>query len=224
MKYRAFYAGPFAPEYRWLRHAVADATRSLPVELRIVDEVVLPGADIVSAIHREIAAADLAIVVLTDLRPNVLYELGRLQGSGIPTILVSPKSEPLPFDISGLATIFYDPPRHGELELSAFIGTAIQRLLTLLTLEGRERELHQPRPTPTKSGESTVLQFAPFDFEGIRRSVERQLGQADCHTIEIITVDSVTFKGWQQRLRCPMGDIILVVVDLNGQVIRIRVE
>jgi len=50
-KLRAFYASPFAPEFMWIRDATAKACREHNVDLRAVDEVVLPGASIIHAIH-----------------------------------------------------------------------------------------------------------------------------------------------------------------------------
>jgi nucleoside 2-deoxyribosyltransferase len=86
---RAFYASPFAPEFRWIRNAVATACREQDVELRAVDEIVSPGANIIFAIHQEINECDFALAVLTGNNPNVYYELGRLFQASKPTILLA---------------------------------------------------------------------------------------------------------------------------------------
>lgn len=74
-QHRAFFASPFAEDYRWIREAVAAACRELRIEFRPVDEMVMPGTNIVPAIHHEIAQATLAVAVISGLNPNVMYEL-----------------------------------------------------------------------------------------------------------------------------------------------------
>jgi hypothetical protein len=76
---KAFYASPFADKYRWIRNAVAASCRKLGIDLRVVDETVSPGTDVVSAIHYEIKQCDLAYVVISDLNTNVMYEFGMLK-------------------------------------------------------------------------------------------------------------------------------------------------
>jgi nucleoside 2-deoxyribosyltransferase len=85
---KAFYASPFSEEFRWVRDAVATACREHEVELRAVDEIVIPGGNIVHAIHQEIDDCDFAFAVLTDSNPNVFYELGRLLQASKPTVLL----------------------------------------------------------------------------------------------------------------------------------------
>ena len=41
-KLRAFFASPFQPDLLWVRDAVAAACREMEIELRVVDEVVVP--------------------------------------------------------------------------------------------------------------------------------------------------------------------------------------
>lgn len=66
--------------------------------------------DIVEAMVNDIQQADLCIVNLTDLNPNVMYELGRRHETGKPFILIIEKNQfgSVPFDTSALKTITYD--------------------------------------------------------------------------------------------------------------------
>jgi len=68
---KAFYASPYAEEFRWIRDSVASACREHEVDLRSVDEIMIPGGNIVHAIHQEIEECDFAFAVLTDSNPNV---------------------------------------------------------------------------------------------------------------------------------------------------------
>ena len=220
----AFYASPFKPEYRWIRNAVAKAARELNVEFRAIDEVVQPGTDIVSAIHREIEEADLAFAVLTEFNPNVMYELGRLLQASKPTILIVDKNHfPLPFDVRTFAAVTYDPAVDDEEDLSAVVARALAKVKDALKQPERAA-LARTGQAPVLSGVfAKVVAFASFDFERIRGDVQKQLGRTGCSTTEIKAVDDGSFKGWHQRLTCTSGDEVLIVVDLNGQVVRVRV-
>ena len=69
-----------------------------------IDRAAVPG-DLGRQIHDGIKACDYAVVVLDELRPNVLYELGLAHAWGKPTILVShattwTNEAVAPFDLS----------------------------------------------------------------------------------------------------------------------------
>jgi len=220
----AFYASPFKPEYRWIRNAVAKAARELQVDLRAIDEVVQPGTDIVSAIHREIESADLAFAVLTEFNPNVMYELGRLLQASKPTILIVDKNHfPLPFDVRTFAAVTYDPAVDNEDDLSAVIARALAKVKEALKQQGRVALTQKQQATVPSGVFAKVVAFVSFDFEQIREDVQKQLGRHGCSTTEIKAVDDGNFKGWHQRLGCASGDEVLIVVDLNGEVVRVRV-
>jgi nucleoside 2-deoxyribosyltransferase len=65
---------------------------------------------IVDSMIEEIQQADLCIINLTDLNPNVMYELGRRHETGKPFILLIEESQlsSLPFDTATLKTITYN--------------------------------------------------------------------------------------------------------------------
>ena len=64
--------------------------------------------DIINMIHRGIVNCDCAIAVLTDVRPNVMYELGMAHAFNKPVILLCRKGDKkLPFDIDTHSVIFY---------------------------------------------------------------------------------------------------------------------
>jgi nucleoside 2-deoxyribosyltransferase len=67
--------------------------------------------DIIEMIHSGINNCDCAIAVVTDLRPNVMYELGLAHAFQKPVLLLMKKNEEkksLPFDIDNHSAIFYD--------------------------------------------------------------------------------------------------------------------
>ena len=214
---KAFYASPFSEEFRWLRNSVATACREQDVELRAVDEIVIPGDNIVHAIHQEIEECDFAFAVLTDSNPNVFYELGRLLQASKPTVLLISKSQlsSLPFDVRAFSVLTYDTEeQHNELVNS--IGNAIGKVRLALNPETRSISIEAQRVS------AKTLIVAYLDFEKIRTDAQGMLGTDDCETIEVKNFDTDSFKGWNQILECPNGDVIIIIIDLNGDIVRVR--
>jgi len=217
---RAFYASPFAPEFRWVRNAVAKACREHDVELRVVDEVIRSGANIIHAIHQEIDECDFAFAVLTGNNPNVFYELGRLFQASKPTVLLASQDAfaTLPFDIRTFAVLGYDSLHRDELALSVAVGNAIGRIRLALNPSTRKKALQAAAVSRTTR---IVVQV---DFEQIRKDAESMVGKSGCKTVDIQNHDTDSFKGWNQVIECPCGDTVVVVIDLNGDIKRVKVK
>lgn len=71
--------------------------------------------NILENIIQGISSADLLVADLTNLNPNVFYELGIAHGIGIPTVLITKDIEELPFDLQAYQTIEYSL-RYDEVE------------------------------------------------------------------------------------------------------------
>jgi len=222
---RAFFASPFAPEYNWVRNAVAAACRKLDIELRSVDEKALPGANIVVAIHEEIEHADLAVIVLTGLNPNVMYEMGRVLQASKPAILLADEAtfKSLPFDIKTFATIKYDGVTKNEKDLETVIVASLAVVKDARRIEFRRQiasgkyRTQAPPQTATAVQTKSILQI---DFEEIRKEAEKRMGKKGCKTVDIEVQDTI----WHQTLRCLSGDEILIVIDINGDILRTRIK
>jgi len=214
---KAFYASPFSEEFRWIRDAVATACREQEVELRAVDEIVIPGGNIVHAIHQEIDECDFAFAVLTDSNPNVFYELGRLLQASKPTVLLISEKQlsALPFDVRAFSVLGYGLKEQHH-ELTASVGNAIGKVRLALDPETRSKSIE----AQTVSAKTLIVAY--LDFEKIRTDAQGMLGADDCETIEVRNYDTDSFKGWNQILECPNGDVIVIVIDLNGDIVRVR--
>jgi nucleoside 2-deoxyribosyltransferase len=217
---RAFYASPFAPEFRWVRNAVAKACREHDVELRAVDEVIKPGASIIHAIHQEIDECDFAFAVLTGNNPNVFYELGRLFQASKPTVLIASQDAfaTLPFDVRTFAVLGYDSSGRDEVALSTAVGNAVGKVRLALNPRTRKRALQAAAVSRTTH---VVVQV---DFERIRKDAESMIGKTGCKTVDIQNHDTDSFKGWNQVIECPCGDTVVVIIDLNGDIKRVKVK
>jgi hypothetical protein len=188
------------------------------VELRAVDEVILPGRDIIQAIHQEIDECDFAFAVLTGKNPNVFYELGRLLQASKPTVLLASDEafHTLPFDVRTFAVIRYDSRHRDELVLAA--GSAVGKVRLALDPSTRKKTLQAAILSRTTN---VVVQV---DFEQIRKYAESMVGKSGCKTVDIQNSDTDSFKGWNQTIECPCGDTVVVIIDLNGEIKRVRVK
>jgi hypothetical protein len=147
MQHRAFLAMPFRPELQWVREAIRSATQQLSIQLRAVDETLQPGEEIVSGIRQEIRGATLAYVVLTDLNPNVMYELGLLHEASKPTILLADNETltRLPFDIRTRMVVQFEQNSQSAQDLKQAVITATGRLLALYDSASRQQLVTAPR-------------------------------------------------------------------------------
>jgi nucleoside 2-deoxyribosyltransferase len=228
---KAFYASPYAPEYGWIRDAVAAACRQHNIALRVVDEVAPPGENINELMNQEIADADLAIALLTGLNPNVMYELGRLLAESKPTILLADEDtfKSMPFDLRSFASIQYDSMLKNKEELTLIVSSAIGRIISLRSFENRKKLLAGTlpwQPIPSVPSASLVSSSEEIDFEGKRKDAERRLGKKLCKTVEIEAQsdDDGSTAGYIQTLKCQDGDKVIIIIDQNGEIKRIKVD
>ena len=94
-----------------LEHLIEDAIVRDPelagIEVVRADKIGKPGK-ITSQIIHEVQRADVLVADLTNLNPNVMYELGIRQATNKPSVLIAKKGTNLPFDLQAYRTVFYD--------------------------------------------------------------------------------------------------------------------
>jgi hypothetical protein len=84
---------------------------------------------IVADILAELERAEIIIVDLTDLNPNVLYELGMAHVRCDSVILVCREGQKLPFDLSTIRCIFFDlSTPGGRIKFGESLGKTLQAL------------------------------------------------------------------------------------------------
>ena len=224
---KAFLAMPFRDDMRWVRHAIAAACREANVDLVAVDEKVLPGTSIVAAIRHFVAESTFAYVVISDLNPNVLYELGLLHGLSKPTVLLSDKRTmpSLPFDLRSLMVVSYDGDARNEADLRLITLAATTRVLQLVSDPDLRSQIAtgEAPPITVPHAATAQLSVGTIDWGQVTRDVERAMGLKGCQRRNLIQHGDDP-PGWKLKLRCQGGTNANVNVDLNGEIREIDVE
>jgi nucleoside 2-deoxyribosyltransferase len=85
----------------------------------------LKSTPIIPDIKEWLAKADLVIADLTNVNPNVYYEVGYADALNKKLILVAQTGTVLGFNISNIRTLFYDNPEDLQQQLRDAIDEAI---------------------------------------------------------------------------------------------------
>jgi hypothetical protein len=96
------------------RFIIQPALEKFDIEPVRSDQISEPGR-ITEQMFERIFCADVCVVVLTGLNPNVFYELAVAQCAARPTVLLVEKGQVLPFDVKDLRTIEYQLQPIGPL-------------------------------------------------------------------------------------------------------------
>jgi hypothetical protein len=91
-------------------------------------EIAEPGS-ITAQIIRLLLEAELVVADLTDLNPNVMYELAVRHAAEKPVIVVAPQAQKLPFDIHAERMIPYVTDMMGAEELKASLRAMVPKAL-----------------------------------------------------------------------------------------------
>ncbi|WP_052405300.1 hypothetical protein [Porphyromonas sp. COT-290 OH860] len=103
---------------------------------------------------------NLVIANLTELNPNVMYELAVRHAVGLPVVCIAENHTKLPFDISDERTIFYENDMFGVEQLKPKLRAAIESIATLAEADNpiyRVNKDFKMKEVAVKEGESTYL-------------------------------------------------------------------
>lgn len=127
---RVFVAMPFEDPHSDEMWKIIESVCTIhDLNVRRGDSATLP-TSIVSNILEELEMAEIIIADLTGLNPNVLYELGIAHVRCDSVVLLSPKGQQLPFNLSSIRCIFYLDlnTRKGRRDLATRLGNTLDAL------------------------------------------------------------------------------------------------
>ncbi len=104
-KQYCFVAMPFEEQFDKIKDTISETLTDIGWFVKRADEIVFPRM-ITTKILQEILTSDLVVADLTNLNPNVFYEIGLTHALGNDLILITQENA-TPIDLKDEQTIFY---------------------------------------------------------------------------------------------------------------------
>lgn len=127
-KKRIFVFQPFSPQFDAAFQLIQAAAQSAGVETWRLDQVAVAGS-ITEQLYEAIEKSDLIICDITHSNPHVMYELGYAHALRKPVILISQRSEHMPFDVRSVRMLYYDAELGRQTEFVRNLEATIQEAL-----------------------------------------------------------------------------------------------
>jgi hypothetical protein len=160
---------------RVLRYVISPAAESVGFRVERGDEITKPGA-VVEQIIANLISAEAVVADLTELNPNVFYELAIRDSFRMPAVLVAEVGTVLPFDLVQQRTIFFD---HTDLQS---VDVAKRRLADALVQSIGNPTVSSPVSKAAERGtlerERSLLTLSESVTDALRAEVQRLISES----------------------------------------------
>jgi hypothetical protein len=107
-----------------IRSVIRPVLDQLDYESHAAHEISVSGS-ITRQVVERVLKSDMVVANLTDMNPNVMYELAIRHAAQRPVVILAHKGTNLPFDVADQRTIFYTDDIMGGLELTERLRQAV---------------------------------------------------------------------------------------------------
>lgn len=123
--------------------------------------------------------ADLVVVDLTGLNPNVMYELAIRHCIGLPLVVIARDGTGLPFDVVQERTIFYQNDMHGVVDLKDRLDNAVKNVnenggqTDNPVTRSRKAQVVREKLQSGEGGEADVMKFVLDQINDLKSMILR---------------------------------------------------
>lgn len=145
----------------------------LGYEAHVAHEISLTGS-ITRQVIEHILEDDLVVANLSELNPNVMYELAVRHCTGKPVVAIAEVGTRLPFDIADERTVFYTNDMRGVFELTPALRKAIEISITKTEQDNPVLRVRQNKAlidSLDKGDAKAILIDRLDDIEGLLRNI-----------------------------------------------------
>jgi hypothetical protein len=158
---KIFVLQPFNPSFNTIYTLIKAAASELNATVFRLDTIAAAG-NITEKLYEAIDLADLIICDITDVNPNVMYELGYAHAQRKPVILISQGLESMPFDIRSVRVILYVNEIGAAAEFITNLKKAINHAL-------KDPRSYSNLPKTETSIKTVFISYCHKDVEFINR-------------------------------------------------------